>query len=102
MMAPKEEDHISNLREDFTEVARVMKEGLDKVATEIQGMRKDLLEPATGKEQLPMSVANQVFDSYKFMVKALIGLLVTVFVWFTGVEPQLPNHARAASQNEKN
>ena len=55
MMAPKEEDHISNLREDFTEVARVMKEGLDKVATEIQGMRKDLLEPATGKEQLPIS-----------------------------------------------
>jgi hypothetical protein len=106
-MVDNNQDEISafrqELQEDFKGVAEALQRGLEKVATEIQGMKKDLLESATGKDQISMAVADKVFDSYKFMIKVLSGLLVSVFVWVTGIQPMLPSSNRAPMvQNEKN
>jgi hypothetical protein len=77
--------HISNLRE----FEKTLKDGLSELVeihrdtnAELKALRDGLLQSATGKDHVPLSVVKWLLGSM-----ALINVLMVI--WFTGIAPRI-------------
>lgn len=85
-----ETSHIEN---DLKSLEDTTKSGFLSLTEEIRGMRHDLVSAVAGKKQMPHDVAMTVIGT-------LCSVIVALIVWFTGIEPSLPSHAKALTETK--